>query len=269
MENAGLDESERATVEWIAQRRIARRSVADLPVALKPQTEDAGYRAQAAVLERLSAHGFGARVGWKVGFTTPQMRAHLGVDVPLGGAMLAGGRVEPGATIRHADYCRIGIECEIAMMLGASLGGPGRTVEPAEAAAAVASIHPAIELVDDRYAGEYRAFGVPAMLADNIFHAGFAIGAAVDGWRAIDLAAVRGVTRANGIVRGEGRGADVQGHPMASLAWLANRLSALGHRIEAGDLVLTGSIPLPYWTNPGDAIEIEIEHVGAVALMLT
>jgi 2-keto-4-pentenoate hydratase len=263
-----MTETERAAVEWIAQRRISRQTVADLPPALKPNDEDAGYALQAAVLERLGASGFGLQVGWKVGFTTPQMRAYMGVDVPLGGGMLAGGRIPSGGTIRYADYCRVGIECEIAMLMAAPLGGPGRTVDPAEAAAAVGSIFPAIELVDDRYAGEYRAFGVPAIVADNTFHAGFVLGAPVEDWRRIDLGAVRGVTRANGAVTGEGRGADVQGHPMASLAWLANRLGTLGRRLEAGYLVLTGSLPLPYWANAGDVVEIEIEHLGAVPLTL-
>lgn len=237
-----------------------------MPPEIKPASEEAGYRVQAAVLGRLCAAGWGATVGWKVGVTTPQMRALLGIDAPIGGAMLAAGRHEPGARLRHADYVRIGIECEIAMMLQSPLGGPGKTIDASAAAAAVAALHPAIEIVDDRYGGAYRIFGVPAIIADNSFHAGFVLGPAVEDWRAIDLAVVRGVTRANGTTRGEGRGADVQGHPMASLAWMATKLGALGGRLEPGQIVLTGSLPVPYWAEPADDVEIEIEGLGVVRL---
>lgn len=257
-----------AAADWIAAARLGRRSLAHMPAELKPGTEDDGYRIQFAVHERLCAAGRGPVFGWKVGVTTPQMRAALGIDAPIGGAMLAGGRLEPGAAVRHADYCRIGIECEIAVVLKTPLGGPGVVVDLDAAAAAVDTLHPAIELVDDRYGGDYRRFGVPAIVADDAFHAGFVLGPSVPGWQSIDLRAVRGVTRAGGTVRGEGRGADVQGHPLASLAWMANRLGTLGRRCEAGQIISTGSLPLPYWATAGDDIEIEIEHIGSMSLTI-
>lgn len=233
-----------------------------MPDALKPADEAAAYRIQHAVFAALAPE-WGPRAGWKIGVTTPQMQDHLGIRAPIAGAMPQRLRREAGARLRHGDFCRIGIECEIAMVLAAPLGGG---ITAAEAAGAVGAIHPAIELVDDRYGGDYAGIGVPAIIADFAFHAGFALGAAVPDWRGLDLAQLTGVTRANGKIMGEGKGADVMGHPMASLAWLANRLGALGRRVEAGDIVLTGSLPLPYWARPGDAIEIAIEKLGTVAL---
>jgi 2-keto-4-pentenoate hydratase len=255
--------------DWIVARRLAGEAVADLPAHLRPESDDAAYGIQAEVLERLRAAGWGRRVGWKVGVTTPQMRAALGIDAPIGGAMLSGGRREPGTTIAHAAFCRVGIECEIGMILRTCLGGAGVVVDRDAATAAVATLHPAIELVDDRYRGAYQQVGVPTIIADDAFHAGFVLGPPVADWADIDLGAVRGVTRANGTVRGEGRGADVQGHPMLSLAWIANRLGALGHRLEAGDIVLTGSLPVPYWAAAGDAVEIEIERLGTLHLTVS
>jgi 2-keto-4-pentenoate hydratase len=257
-------ESERQAAAWIAARRRAGGSLADMPQNLKPADEDAGYLVQAAVLAAMAPE-WGVPVGWKVGVTTPRMQAYLGLAAPIAGQMPARLRRAPGAAIAPAEHCRIGIECEIALVLQAPLGG-GAT--RADAARAVGAIHPAIELVDDRYGGDYARFGVPAIVADCAFHAGFVLGAAVADWRRLDLAAVRGVTRANGTVVGEGVGADVMGHPMASLAWLANRLTGLGRRLEPGEIVLTGSLPLPYWASPGDAIEIALEGLGTVALRI-
>jgi 2-keto-4-pentenoate hydratase len=259
---------EERIADWIAGQRRAGESIAALPTDMKPASEEAAYRIQTAVLARLTAAGGGEQVGWKVGVTTPQMRAALGIDAPIGGAILAGGRFENGAELRPEAFCRVGIECEIAMVLGAPLGGPGHTVDAREAEAAVASVHHAIEVIDDRYGGNYRGIGVPAIIADNSFHAGFVLGPPVANWQRVDLAIVRGVTRANGKVFSEGRGGDVQGHPMNSLAWLATRLGALGGRIEAGQIVSTGSLPLHYWAEPGDRVDTEIEGIGALGLTI-
>ena len=261
-------EQEEAAGNWIADNRLAGHSLADMPAPLKPDSENAGYRVQDRVVRRLTAAGHGNIVGWKVGVTTPQMRTHLGIEAPIAGAMLSAGRLQPGSTIRHADYCRIGIECEIAAVLRSPLGGAG-PIDAKSAAAAVGQLHPAIEIVDDRYGGNYRAFGVPAIIADCAFHAAFVLGPPVADWAGIDLAAVKGVTRAGARVQVEGIGADVQGHPMASLAWLANRLTSLGRRLEPGQIVLTGSLPLPYWAKAGDAIEIEIDRLGQVRLQIS
>lgn len=260
--------SEKDAAAWIAERRLAGKTLADMPAAIKPPTEAAAYRIQADVQARLVAAGWGPRLGWKVGVTTRQMRAALSLESPIGGTILAGGQRENGASLAAGDYVRIGIECEMAFVLGAPLGGT-TTVGVAAAGAAVAELRPAIELVDDRYGGDYRGFGVPSIVADDAFHAGFALGPAVPNWRQLDLGALHGVTRANGAVKFEGYGRDVQGHPLASLAWMANRLSALGSRMEAGDIVLTGSLPVVYWAAPGERVEIEIERLGRLYLNVT
>ncbi len=59
------------------------------------------------------------------------------------------------------------------------------------------------------------------------------------------------------------------GHPLNSLAWMANCRGRLGKRIDAGAVVLTGSLPVVYWASPGERIEIEIEQLGALALELS
>jgi len=253
---------EERIAEWLAARRRAGKPVGDWPKELKPSTEEAAYRVQAQVMDLLQPV-WGAHAGWKVGVTTKQMQEYLGIAAPIAGRMPALYRRAPGAQIRHGAFCRVGIETEIAVMLKTPLEGP---VTADEAARAVGSLHPAIELVDDRYDGDYAGMGVPAITADFAFHAGFVLGEAVAGWERIDLGAVRGTTRANGVLKLEGFGRDVMGHPMASLAWLANRLAEMGRRIEAGEVVSTGSLPITYWAEKGDRIESDIEKLGKVTL---
>ena len=252
-----------AAADWIAARRLDGRTIADLPAALKPVDEAGGYALQAALRDRLMPR-LGPSIGWKVGATTPAMQTLLNVPAPCAGEMLRGGLHHGTARLAHAAFCRVGIECEIAMELAAPLGADG-PVDEVTATAAVGRIFPAAEIVDDRY-GDFRNFGVPALIADFFFHAGLVLGEPVSDWRRIDLGAAIGRTLVNGETKVTGRGADVLGHPMRSLAWLANRLHDLGRSLEPGQIVMTGSLPLPYWAAAGDRVQIEIDGLGAVRI---
>lgn len=252
-----------ASADWIAARRLEGLSLSDMPAALKPADEAAGYAVQAALRDRLSPR-LGKSIGWKVGATTQAMQSLLNVPAPCAGEMHEGGLRRRRASYPHAGFRRVGVECEIAMELARPLGDAG-PVDARMAAAAVGRIFPAAEIVDDRY-GDFRNFGVPALIADFFFHHGVVLGEPVPDWRAIDLGAATGTTRANGEAKVTGRGADVLGHPMRSLAWLANRARELGRILDAGQIVMTGSLPLPYWAAAGDRVEIEIAGLGAVAI---
>ena len=93
------------------------------------------------------------------------------------------------------------------------------------------------------------------------------LGPPVTDWRDIDLAAIAGCTRIDGTEKGRGTGADVMGHPLEAVAWLANTLADHGERLVAGQIVLTGSAAPVIWVDtPTAAAEIELESLGAVRL---
>jgi 2-keto-4-pentenoate hydratase len=249
---------------WISSRRIAGASLADIPANLRPADQDEGYAVAALVRERLSAAGRGMLVGWKVGATTPAMQKLLSVPGPCAGAMLSHGRFVSPARVRAQHYVKIGIECEVAVRLARPLGaGATRT----DAEAAIGALHPAMEIVDNRY-GDFAAMGPPTLIADDFFHAGFVLGPEVSGWQQLDLAGATGITRANGVEVQRGKGSDVLGHPFESLVWLANRLGARGERLEPGQIVMTGSLPLPYWAKGGERVQISIDGLGTAEVSL-
>jgi 2-keto-4-pentenoate hydratase len=68
--------------------------------------------------------------------------------------------------------------------------------------------------------------------------------------------------RINGEQVGQGRGADVMGHPLELLAWLANLLAERGQALHAGMTVITGSIITPKPVKAGDTATIAIEGLG-------
>jgi 2-oxo-3-hexenedioate decarboxylase/2-keto-4-pentenoate hydratase len=107
------------------------------------------------------------------------------------------------------------------------------------------------------------------LIADDFFSAGCVLGSPVRAGDASDLAALRGRTLVNGREVGTGRGADVMGHPFRALAWLANHLAGRGTMLRRGEVVLLGSLVQTVWLEPGDAVRMEIEGLGATSLTLS
>ncbi len=251
----------------LADCRLGGLSVEPLGADDRPADLAAAYAIQDRVHGLLAPTRFGRRIGWKIGCTTRVMQAYLGIDAPCGAGLFEGTRHPSPARLRASGFRRIGIECEIALRLGRPLDGAGGVPDLAAVSAAIESAMPAIEIVDDRYA-DWRSLGAPTLIADDFFAAGCVLGDAVPVAALPDLAAVIGVMTINGEERGRGVGADVLGHPYAALAWLAASLAARGKRLEAGEIVLTGSLVETRWLEPGDSARIAIDGLGAVDLSL-
>src|SRR3984893_9953989 len=59
----------------------------------------------------------GEPVGYKVGLTSAAMQAFCRIDHPIGGVVLKTRVHRSGATVRRADFGRLGLEFEIAVRL--------------------------------------------------------------------------------------------------------------------------------------------------------
>jgi 2-keto-4-pentenoate hydratase len=251
-----------AAANFIADSRRGRLPLHSLPDAIVPRDEVAGYRVQDAVHALLSPD-FGSLVGRKIGCTSAVMQRYLGIPHPCSGGIFAGGVHRSGAALRHGDFVRVGVECEIAVQLG-------RDLEPSEApftaeavASAIEAFLPAIEIVDDRYA-DWRGIGAPTLVADDFFAAGCVLGEPVPFAAAPDLLTLVGRATINGVEVGRGTGADVLGHPYNALAWLANHLAAGGKGLRTGEIVLTGSLVQTIWLNAGDEAVMDLSGLGTV-----
>ena len=66
----------------------------------------------------------------------------------------------------------------------------------------------------------------------------------------------------NGAPLSEGVGSAVQGSPAQAVAWLANTLGAYGVTLDAGDVILSGSlVPLAPAVR-GDVFEMVLHGIG-------
>lgn len=257
---------------WSAASRILveqRRSLTPIdPLAqsLRPRDEAEGYALQQAVKQRLAAAGLGPAVGHKIGCTTAVMQAFLDIPHPCAGNVYAAGVLRGSARVPRSRFVKLGIECEIAVELGSDLAPGDSPFDRERVAAAVRAVMPAIEIVDDRYR-DFRALGMPTLIADDFFHSGCVLGEPVTDWQRLDLASLAGATFIDGAQVGRGTGASVMGHPFNALAWLANARSKVGlEPLRKGEFVLLGSLVETKWLRAGMRTRIDIEQLGALEL---
>ena len=236
------------------------RKLEQLPDACRPQTIEDGYAVQA----RLASSSGQSVSGWKIAATSQAGQAHIGVDGPLAGRLLAGKISRSPATLSlGANGMRVA-ELEFAFRLAHDL--PPRDYEYSmdEVMASVASLHPAIEVPDSRFL-DFSTAGPAQLIADSACAGLFVWGsAATADWRTRDLATHPVSLSLNGVRAGEGCGANVLGDPRSALTWLANELTVRTDGLKAGQLVTTGTCIQPTDIAPGVRVLGDFGPLGRV-----
>lgn len=222
-------------------------------------TMEDGYRVQLAHLARKVAGG-ARQAGWKVGLTAPQMRELFGNPDPVFGHLMQSARRDAGASFSWAALRKPAMESELMLTLGRDLAGPDVTADAARAA--VATVAPALELVELGRADMRTDLALA--VADNVAQYAF-IHATPVPLGALDFAAVRAQVEVNGAVVADVVGRDVIDHQLQTLAWLARTLHRFGQGLKAGDCVMTGSFTKPLPMAQGDAIRTTFGGLGEVS----
>ena len=173
-------------------------------------------------------------IGWKLGYTSPAMRAQMGIDQPnfgpLTDAMLVAhdGDADP-ALIQPR------VEPEIGLRFDRSLRGDANLDD---VLGAVGEAFACLEIVDSVYP-DYR-FRLEDNTADGSSAAQVVVGPALSSTERLDEVMV--VLLHNGVQSGSATGRAASGHPAAGVVWLAGQLALQGRHIEAGNIVITGGL---------------------------
>ncbi len=249
-----------AAMLWQHWRQSTR--LDELPAHCRPASRAEGYAIQAE-LAKLSGQRI---VGWKIAATSTAGQQHIRVDGPLAGCLLSARAVEAGARVSLAGNNMKVAEAEFAFRMGSPLPKRALAYSVAEVLAAVASLHPAIEVPDSRYQ-DFTRVGAAQLIADVACACWFLIGpAARADWRARDLVQHGVAAYRNGALAGQGSGANVLGDPRAALAWIANELRTHGEGLRAGDVVITGTCLTPVPVSAGDSVKADFGDFGALEL---
>jgi len=212
------------------------------------------YRIQLGLIDRRIARGE-RQIGWKVGLTAKPIQEQFGFHEPVFGCILES--VPSGSVLRASELIAPGFECELCLRMGQGLSG---TVSMAEARAAVAGVHPALEIIETR--GDLSA-QIALAMADNAQQKTVVLGNPLPlADKRLDQVACR--VEKNGTIVAEGTGAAVLGDPLNSVVWLAGSLAQYGRAIRAGDIIMTGSFVRQFPLEIGDKVRVAYAGFGAV-----
>lgn len=252
-----------AAADWLYKSIQAQDTFADPPGGLGASLADA-YAIQEALVARMEQDD-GPSAGWKVALTTPVMQQMCGVDHPCEGAVLRDRVHQSPAVCDTAKLGRLGVEAEIALIIGRDMPAASGPYSRESAASFIAAAHPAIELVDDRNA-DYSQFNAAKLIASNSLNAGIVLGPATENWQALDLGALKGAMLIDGETVAEGTGADILGHPLNAIVWLSNSLNARGKMLRAGDVVMCGSFVRTQFPSAGQSVTCRVESLGEASV---
>ncbi|MDN5821369.1 MAG: 2-oxo-hepta-3-ene-1,7-dioic acid hydratase [Brachybacterium sp.] len=200
-------------------------------------------------------------VGRKIGLTSKAMQAATGITEPDYGVMFDDTVVDTGAVLEFDRFTNVRIEVELAFVLSAPLEGPGCTLF--DVLRATEYVTPALEVLDAHVELEGRT--IVDTIADNAAYGAMVLGGNPVRPHDVDLRWVSALLHRNETIEETGVAAGVLGHPGRGVAWLANKLAQHGERLEAGEIILSGSFTRPVWIERGDTVLADYGELGSIS----
>ena len=236
------------------------RTIVPLLTARNPEmTVEDAYAVQRLWAER-AIEGGRRLVGRKIGLTSKVMQVATGITEPDYGVILDDMVYESGAVVEFDRFSNVRIEVELAFVLDKPLQGPGTTIF--DVLDATAYVVPALEILNSHIELEGRT--IVDTIADNAAYGAMVLGTERRRPDEIDLRWVPALLSRNGEIEETGVAAGVLGHPATGVAWLANKVSQHGARLEAGELILAGSFTRPMWVSRGDEVRCDFGPMGVI-----
>jgi len=262
---------EPATVDALARElHAARRSrtlLRHFSLRHPEMTIEDGYAIQRAWVKLEQDEGRTIR-GRKIGLTSRAMQLASRITEPDFAPLMDDMFFEAGGDIPVRRFIAPRVEVELAFVLGRDLAGPGASIF--DVLRATEYVCPAIEIIDSRIELLDRETGAARKVQDTISdfaaNAGVVLGGRPVRVDAVDLRWVGAMLFKNGVIEETGLAAGVLNHPATGVAWLANKIAPYEERLNAGDVVLSGSFTRPTPAVAGDNLHADYGPLGTIAL---
>jgi len=258
------------TINRIAQTRFKdwkeRKQFTQLLGDDKPADFDEAYKIQSALYKIMAIEDrFTEFGGHKVALTSPAIQEMCGVNQPAYGGVFKEFIYENHHAIDMEDFIRFGIEFEVCFKMSEAVPASDtpytkETIEPF-----VESAMPAFELIDDRDA-DYAYLDAASILTDRCWCNGIVLGDPILHWKDIDVGDCASKVIVNAQVNDQGNTRDALGHPLNSVAFVANHLQAQGSQLKTGEVVMTGSALKTQFPKSGDTVTYSIDDLGDVSV---
>jgi len=212
----------------LIDKRTLGETVADLSPELQPVEMDEIY-----FVQDLVAAAFGPVGGYKIGAPTP--------DASPSFAPMPAAWINPSGSTLSGPHWRLRVlEAEIAFLVGTDLPPRETPYSREEVLAAMASCHPAIEVLESALTEPTKAARGSSQ-GDISMNGGFVPGPAVKNWQSIDFSQERVTVTVNGEVLVERVGSNTSGDFLRLLPFLANEGAARTGGLKRGQWITTGS----------------------------
>lgn len=239
-----------------------RRTMAPLTDTAPEITVEDAYHISKHMVERRVADGERI-VGKKIGVTSAAVQDMLGVHQPDFGFLTDAMVCQDGQDMPiGTELIQPKAEGEIAFVLSRDLVGPGVTEQ--DVLAATSAVHACFEVVDSRI--DDWKIKIEDTVADNASCGMYVLGKDGVDPRGLDLNACAIEVAKNGEPLSSGVGSATLGSPLKAVAWLANTLGEWGIGLNAGDVVLSGSLVPLEPVVAGDTMEATITGIGSVSV---
>ncbi len=198
-------------------------------------------------------------LGWKLAFGGPAAMERLQTNAPLVGFLMRNALVPSNSTISIGGWKKAAAEPEITVHLGKDLrAGADRDT----AKAAIAALGPAIEVADVNHPSD----DVEGTLACDIYQRHIILGRSdpdglLDGLAARVLrngAEFACITDPQSLQNLTGELIDIVRHT-------ANLLAAFGESLQAGQIIIAGSIIPPIWVEPDEEIVFNLAPIDTIS----
>ena len=157
------------------------------------------------------------------------------------------------------------IEGELAFVLGGSLDNDKLTI--VDIINSIDYVLPSLEIVGSRI--ENWNIRIADTVADNASASHYVLGHTPKMLDDIDIVNCKMNMTINGELKSSGSGKDCLGSPLNAVLWLARKMQAVGQPLQAGELILSGSLGPMVVVNAGDHVEAEFEGLGSVSISFT
>lgn len=219
---------------------------------------DDAYRISKAFLKLRIATGEKV-IGKKIGLTSKVVQDMLGVHQPDFGFLMDSMIYPSGAEIPfEQQLIQAKSEGEIAFVLKEDLVGPN--VTPADVFKATDYVSACFEIVDSRV--EDWRIKIQDTVADNASCGIFVMSDQKVSPDKVDFENCEMVIKNHGEKVASGLGSAALGSPLNCVAWLANALGEYDVKLNAGDIILSGSLAAMIPCKNGDEMEMEISGIG-------
>lgn len=222
-------------------------------------TIDEAYRIQLAAVEE-KVKGGQTIIGKKIGLTNFEMQQALGISEPDYGHLLSDHLAAQDIPLSMSKMVQPQMEAELAFVLDKDIQGPG--VTPAQVMAATRGVIASFEIVDSRFTDI--KISLQDTIADNASCGKIILGSTLVPIENMDMRTIGLVLERNGKIINTAASATVLGNPAAAVAWLANKISAYGIGLKAGEIIMSGSFTNIVKIEEGDTFAAHFGGVGSV-----